>query len=69
VSPFFDWEIREIVRNSASRHSFTRVSIAIQFISQVFRLSVEKYCSNLQESGLMSEMIKRTRIGRPLKSS
>lgn len=41
-------------------YSFTRVSIAIQFTSQVLPLSVENDCSNLQNSGLMSEMMKRT---------
>jgi hypothetical protein len=47
------------------RHSFTRVSIAIQFTSQVLPPSVENDCSNLHDSGLMSEMMKRTRTGRP----
>ncbi len=50
-------------------YSFTRVSIAIQFTSQVLPPSVENDCSNLQDSGLMSEMMKRTSTGRPLKSS
>src|SRR5436190_16512644 len=45
------------------------VSIAIQFISQVLPPSSEKACSKRQESGLMSEMTKRTRIARPLKVS
>jgi hypothetical protein len=50
-------------------YSFTRVSIAIQFTSQVLPPSVENDCSNLQDSVLMSEMMKRTRTGRPLKFS
>src|SRR5437667_11739461 len=54
---------------SLARHFLTRVSIAIQFTSHVLPPSVENDCSNLQDSGLMSEMMKRTRTGRPLKSS
>jgi hypothetical protein len=50
-------------------YSFTRVSIAIQFTSQVLPPSAENDCSNLQDSVLMSEMMKRTRTGRPLKFS
>jgi len=45
------------------------VSIAIQFTSQVLPPFVENDCSNLQDCGLMSDMMKRTRTGRPLKSS
>jgi hypothetical protein len=47
-------------------YSFTPVSIAIQLTSQVLPPSVENDCSNLQDSFLMSEMMKRTRTGRPL---
>jgi hypothetical protein len=44
-------------------HFFTRVSIAIQFTPPL-PPSVENDCSNLQDSGLMSEMMKRTRTGK-----
>jgi hypothetical protein len=50
-------------------YSFTRVSIAFQFTSQVLPPSAENDCSNLQDSGLRSEMMKRTKTGRPLKFS
>jgi hypothetical protein len=52
-----------------TRHSLPRVSIAIQFVSRVLPPSVENACSNLEDSGLMSEIMKRTRTRRPLKSS
>jgi hypothetical protein len=48
-------------------YSFTRVSIAIQFTSHVLPPFVENDCSNSQDSGLMSEMMKRTRTGRDQK--
>jgi hypothetical protein len=47
---------------SLTRHSCKRVSMAIQFTSQVLPLSVENDCSNLQDSGLMSEMMGLRRV-------
>ena len=40
-------------------YSFTRVSMAIQFTSQVLPPSVENDCSNLQDFDLVSWMMKR----------
>src|SRR5262245_34150872 len=54
---------------SGQIHVFTRVSIAIQFTSQVFPPSSENDCSKRQEFGVMSEIRKRTKIARPLNVS
>ncbi len=48
---------------------FTRSSIAIQFTSHVLPPSSENDCSKRHESGLISEMTKRTRMARPLNGS
>src|SRR5258705_1310328 len=50
-------------------HSCTRVSIAIQFTSQVLPPSSENACSNRHEFGVMSEITNRTKIARPLSVS
>src|SRR5215813_2405455 len=50
-------------------HSFTRVSVAIQFTSHVLPPSSENACSKWQEFGVISEMTNRTRIARPFKVS
>ena len=49
--------------------SFSRVSVAIQFVSQVLPPSSENACSKWQESGVTSEMTNRTRMARPLSGS
>src|SRR5262249_38529009 len=49
--------------------SFTRVSTAIQFTSQVLPPSSENACSNRQELGVMSEITNRTKMARPLNVS
>jgi len=46
--------------------SFTLVSTAIQFTSQVFPPSSENACSKRHESGVISDMMNRTRTARPL---
>jgi serine/threonine protein kinase len=53
-------------RRSAAVH---RVSVAIQFTSQVLPPSPEKDCSKRHESGVMTKMTKRTWIARPFSSS
>src|SRR5262245_33945664 len=50
-------------------HSFTRVSVAIQFTSQVLPPSSENACSNLAELGVMSDITNRTRMARPFRVS
>ena len=49
--------------------SFTRVSIAIQFTSQVFPPSSENDCSKRQELGVTSDITKRTKIALPFSVS
>ena len=49
--------------------SFTRVSVAIQFTSQVLPPSSENACSNRQEFGEMFDMTNRTKMARPLNVS
>src|ERR1700682_976860 len=48
---------------------FTRVSVAIQFTSQVLPPSSEKACSKWHEFGVMSEMTNRTKMALPLNGS
>jgi len=47
----------------------TRVSIATQLTSQVLPSSSEKACSKRHDVAVMSEMTKRSRMGRPLNVS
>jgi hypothetical protein len=49
--------------------SSTRVSVAIQFSSQVFPPSSENDCSKRHEAGVMSEITNRTKIARPFSVS
>src|SRR6266487_651612 len=49
--------------------SFTRVSVAIQFTSQVLPPSSENACSKRHESGVMSDQTFRTRMVLPLNDS
>ena len=49
--------------------SSTRVSVAIQFTSQVFPPSSENDCSKRHEVGVMSEITNRTKIPRPFSVS
>src|SRR5439155_15562772 len=49
--------------------SSTRVSVAIQFTSQVFPPSSENDCSKRHEVGVMSEITKRTKLARPFSVS
>ena len=50
-------------------HHFTRVSTAIQFVSQVLPPSSENACSKRQEFAVMSIHTLRTKIIRPLNGS
>lgn len=52
-----------------SADSGARVSVAIQLTSQVLPPSSENDCTKRAESGLMSQITKRTRIARPLSVS
>jgi hypothetical protein len=51
------------------RFIFHRVSVAIQFTSQVLPPSSENACSNRHEFGVMSEITNRTKMARPLSVS
>src|SRR5580693_9793606 len=53
------------VQCTLSDSSFTRVSVATQFISQLLPPSSENACSKRHELGVMSETTNRTRITRP----
>src|SRR6185312_5578280 len=54
---------------STAASPLTRVSVAIQFTSQVFPPSPEKDCSNRQEFSPVSEITNRTRIVLPFQVS
>ena len=60
--PAFAAELRQLPH-------FTRVSTAIQFVSQVLPPSSENACSNRQEFSVMSIHTLRTKIIRPLNGS
>src|SRR5438067_1876152 len=61
--------MRDEPHSVLSDSGFTRSSIAIQFTSHVLPPSSENDCSKRHESGLISEMIKRTRMARPFRVS
>jgi hypothetical protein len=46
-----------------------RVNVAFQFTSQVLAPSAENACSNLNEVGVISEKMNRTKIARPSSES
>src|SRR5215468_11190323 len=53
-------------QRASSDSFFTRVSVAIQFTSQVLPPSSENACSKRHEFGVMFEITKRTKMDRPL---
>src|SRR5260370_21923835 len=55
-----------VAQCALSDSSFTRVSVAIQFTSQVLPPSSENACSTWEEFGAMSEMTNRTSMVLPL---
>src|SRR6266498_2593607 len=54
------------IQCALSASSFARVSMAIQFTSQVLPPSSENACSKRHEPGVMSDITNRTRTVRPL---
>ena len=59
----------EKFQGASSDSSLPRVSVAIQFTSQVLPPSSENDCSKRTDVGVISEMTNRTRIARPLNVS